>query len=112
MIRPLLIFLSSTAGVYVITLSANSTLWAAMREREIRACDLDEQAAADLFASIGTPKLAGPAPVCGCRHGVRARRHKPRRLEQMNDRGIRWPRLVEREMSNRISYPNSEDRTK
>jgi hypothetical protein len=111
MIRPLLIFLSSTAGVYVITLSANSTLWAAMREREIP-CDLDEQAAADLFASIGTPKLAGPAPVYGCRHGVRGLRHEPRRLERMNDRGIRWTRVVEREMSNRISYPNSEDRTK
>lgn len=101
MIRPLLIYLASTATIHAATLAANSargerlfeslsciqchsvngagghvaadlgrsidrdftpaalastmwnhapTMWAAMREREIEAGDLDEQAAADLFA--------------------------------------------------------------
>ena len=69
-------------------------------------------------ASSGAPKLAGGqrsftgATFTGATMVSALWHHGPRMLQQMNDRGIRWPRFDGREMSDLVAYLNSGARAK
>jgi cytochrome c2 len=60
-------------------------------------------------SSSGAPKLTGGA-FSGITMVSALWHHGPRMLEQMNSKGVRWPRFERREMSDLIAFLNSTER--
>jgi len=106
-------------------------MWAAMREREIRAGDLDEPAAADLFAyfysarffekpgDAGRGKRLFTDRACSACHGLTDQwsalsdpialteamwNHEPAMLAKAKLRNIAWPQLSAQDLSDLLVY--------